>query len=121
MTPTHTYYLPPTLILHLPTHTNSNTHTHTHTPHTQTPTPTHLPHTPRRCCQPQCVAFEVQFGEILAVGFRNGDVKILGTETLQDLFSFCPSSDAVLFLKFSPSGTYLAGYDEGNHTLLFKR
>ena len=75
----------------------------------------------RKGFQPQCIAFEEQNGEILSIGFRNGDVKILNTETLQDLFTFCPSSDSILFLKFSSTGSFLAGYDTGNHTLLFKR
>lgn len=71
--------------------------------------------------QPTCIGFEAEAGEILAVGFKNGEVKILVTETLQDVFSFTPSSDAVCFLRFSPSGQYLAGFDAGNHSMLFKR
>lgn len=67
------------------------------------------------------MAFEAETGEILAIGFKNGDVKILGTETLQDVFGFSPSSDSVSFLRFSPSGQYLAGYDAGSHTMLFRR
>lgn len=67
------------------------------------------------------MAFESNKGEILVIGFKNGDVKILNTETLQDIHTFCPSSDAVQFLKFSPSGQYIAGFDAGNHTILFKR
>lgn len=67
------------------------------------------------------MAFESNKGEILVIGFKNGDVKILNTETLQDIHTFCPSSDAVQFLKFSPSGQYIAGFDAGNHTVLFKR
>ena len=67
------------------------------------------------------MAFEQQNGEIIAIGFRNGEIKILNTETLQDISSFTPSSDSILFLKFSSSGSYFAGYDAGNHTLLFKR
>ena len=75
----------------------------------------------RKGFQPQCMAFEQQNGEIIAIGFRNGEIKILNTETLQDISSFTPSSDSILFLKFSSSGSYFAGYDAGNHTLLFKR
>lgn len=75
----------------------------------------------RRSLQPTCIAFEADAGEILAVGFKNGEVKILGTETLQDVFNFTPSSDAVSFLRFSPSGQYLAGFDAGCHSMLFKR
>ena len=67
------------------------------------------------------MAFDSNKGEMLAIGFKNGDVKILNTETLQDIHTFCPSSDAVQFLKFSPSGQYIAGFDAGNHTILFKR
>jgi WD40 repeat protein len=70
---------------------------------------------------PHCIAFESSSGDILAVGFLNGDVKIMDVESLEDIVSFAPCADAILFLKFSPSGSHLAGYDSKSHTLLFKR
>lgn len=75
----------------------------------------------RKLLLPTCMAFETQSGDVLAVGFRSGEVRILRTDTLQDLMSFKHSSDGVVSLKYSPSGMYLAGYDESHCTLLFKR
>jgi WD40 repeat protein len=60
-------------------------------------------------------------GQYLAVGFSTGSVKILSTETLQDLQSFSPSVDGIESITFSPSGVYLAATDELFHVLLFKR
>jgi WD40 repeat protein len=67
------------------------------------------------------MAFETTLGDVLAVGFRSGEVRILRTDTLQDIQTLKHSGDAVMSLKFSPSGIYLAGYDESHCTLLFKR
>jgi WD40 repeat protein len=67
------------------------------------------------------MAFETTLGDVLAVGFRSGEVRILHANTLQDMMTFKHSGDAVTSLKFSPSGIYLAGYDESHCTLLFKR
>ena len=75
----------------------------------------------RKFLLPACMAFETLSGDVLAVGFKSGEVRILRTDTLQDLLTFKHSGDAVASLKFSPSGTYLAGYDESHCTLLFKR
>ena len=75
----------------------------------------------RRLPLPTCMAFETLLGDMLAVGFKNGEVRILRTDTLQDVLTFKHSGDAVATLKFSPSGIYLAGFDESHCTLLFKR
>ena len=69
---------------------------------------------------PQSIAFEPH-GEVLAVGFTTGDLKIMDVESLEDIANFAPSSHAIVSVKFSPSGVYLTGYDAGNHVLLFKR
>jgi WD40 repeat protein len=67
------------------------------------------------------MAFETTLGDVLAVGFKSGEVRILRTDTLQDMMTFKHSADAVTSLKFSPSGIFLAGYDESHCTLLFRR
>ena len=69
---------------------------------------------------PQSIAFEPH-GELMAVGFSTGDLKILDVESLEDIANFAPSSHSIVSVKFSPSGVYLAGYDAGNHVILFKR
>lgn len=74
----------------------------------------------RSYLRPQCIAFEPN-GEFLAVCFTSGHLKFISVDSFEDLASFVPSTDAILHLKFSPSCTFLAGYDSGNHVLLFKK
>jgi WD40 repeat protein/Ca2+-binding EF-hand superfamily protein len=69
---------------------------------------------------PQSIAFEPH-GEVLAVGFTTGDLRVMDVESLEDIANFAPSSQSILSVKFSPSGVYLAGYDADNHVILFKR
>lgn len=70
--------------------------------------------------RPTSIQFEPS-GEFLACGFANGQVKFLHVETFEDAASFAPSSDAIIALRFSASGAFMAGYDSSNHVLLFKR
>ena len=74
----------------------------------------------RNFLRPQCVAFEPH-GEFVAVGFTSGNVKFLNVDTFEDVASFAPCLDSINCLKFSPSGIYMAGFDSGNHVLLFKK
>lgn len=70
--------------------------------------------------RPQCLSFDPS-GEYLAVGFTSGHIKLLRTDTFEDVASFAPTPNTVVGLRFSPSALYLAAYDSGNHVLLFKR
>jgi len=70
--------------------------------------------------RPQCLAFDPS-GDLLAAGFTSGHVKLLNTDTYDDVSSFAPTPDTVVGLKFSPSAIYLAAYDSSHHVLLFKR
>jgi WD40 repeat protein len=60
-------------------------------------------------------------GKLLAVSFSSGMVKLLTTDTLQDLQNFNNSSDAIHRIKFSISGKYFAAYDDKCHVLLYQR
>jgi WD40 repeat protein len=68
----------------------------------------------------KCLAFD-STGRILAIGFSSGIIKLLKTESLEDICSYAPTTEAIQSLKFSSSGIYLAGVDSGNHVLIFKR
>eukprot|EP01041_Mallomonas_annulata_P010368 gene10368-21631_t len=70
--------------------------------------------------RPQCLAFDPS-GELLAVGFTSGHVKLLRTDNFEDASSFAPTPDTVVGLRFSPSAVYLAAYDSSHHVLIFKR
>jgi hypothetical protein len=80
----------------------------------------HTKHSHKHNIQGRDISFHKD-GDILAIGFSNGNIKLLTTETLQDLQQFNPNSDPVLQVKFSPSGKYLAVIDEHHHLLLFQR
>lgn len=70
--------------------------------------------------RPQCIAFD-PLGDLITVGFTSGDIKFLSTHTFEDLFTFAPSTDPIVHLKFSPTGAYLAAYDSTNHIIIMKR
>ena len=74
----------------------------------------------RNFLRPSYLAFEPN-GEFLAVAFTSGHVKFVNVETFEDMASYAPSTDAILHLKFSPSGVYLAAFDSNNHVLLFQK
>ena len=70
--------------------------------------------------RPQCLCFDPS-GEILAVGFTSGHIKLLRTDTFEDVASFAPTPDTIVCLKFNASGMYLAAYDSSHHVLLLKK
>ena len=70
--------------------------------------------------RPVTVAFEPK-GDFIAVGFSSGHIKFLDINIFEDICSFAPTTDSVFDLKFSPSGNYLACYDDSNHVLLLQR
>ena len=70
--------------------------------------------------RPQCLAFDPT-GEFLAVGFTSGHIKLLRTDTFEDVSSYAPTPDTVVGLRFSSSGNYFAAYDSSHHVLLFQR
>lgn len=74
----------------------------------------------RNFLRPQCAAFDAS-GKVLAVGFTSGQIKLLFSENLEDGNSYAPSSEAIMSVKFSASGKFLAAYDSSRHVLLFKR
>lgn len=74
----------------------------------------------RSYLRPSHIAFDPS-GLMLVVGFTSGHVKFVSTETFEDMASYAPSTDAIVQLRFSPSGTYLAAYDCANHVLLFQK
>lgn len=74
----------------------------------------------RNILRPQCISFEPS-GAFLAVGFTSGNIKFLNVESFDDIASFAPTFDPIVFLKFSQSGLYLAGFDSSNHVLVFKK
>ncbi len=71
--------------------------------------------------QPKSLAFEPSQGEILVIGFTNGQIKCLNVETLEDLCSFVPSSDPILGIRFSANGVFFAAFDSSRHVMLFQR
>lgn len=68
----------------------------------------------------KCLSFD-STGSALVIGFTSGVVKVLRTESLEDVSTFAPTTDAIMDIKFSPSGTYFACYDSGHHVLIFRR
>lgn len=60
-------------------------------------------------------------GKLLAVAFSSGMVKLLTTDTLQDLQNFNNTSDSIVRIKFSISGKYIAAFDDKYHVLLYQR
>jgi WD40 repeat protein len=60
-------------------------------------------------------------GKTLAVAFSSGLIKLLTTDTLQDLQNFHNTTDAIGKIKFSISGKYLAAFDDTHHVLLYQR
>jgi len=74
----------------------------------------------RNILRPQCIAFEPS-GAFLAVGFTSGNIKFLNVESFDDMASYAPTFDPIVYLKFSQSGLYLAGFDSSNHVLVFKK
>lgn len=70
--------------------------------------------------QSTCLSYDAT-GRLLAVGFDNGTIKLLDSETLADFATIVPASDAILSIHFSPSGNYFACNDSNNHLLLFER
>jgi len=74
----------------------------------------------RNFLRPQCTAFDSS-GKVLAVGFTSGQIKLLFSESLEDGNSYAPSSEAILSVKFSESGKFLAAYDSSRHVLLFRK
>jgi WD40 repeat protein len=70
--------------------------------------------------RPCCVAFDAT-GGALGVGFASGVIKLLHTETLEDVANYTPSTDSIEKMKFSSSGLFFAAYDATNHVLIFKR
>lgn len=75
---------------------------------------------PKGSVHATCLSFD-NTGGFLAVGFSSGIVKILDSNTMGDLISFAPTSDAIVKLKFSQTGNFLAGYDSRHHLLLWAR
>lgn len=69
---------------------------------------------------PNCLAFQLN-GNVLAVGFSNGCIKLLDVDTLLDISTFAPSSQEICDVNFSSSGQYLACYDNDRHVMIFKR
>ena len=74
----------------------------------------------RNYLRPSCVTFDSS-GKVLAVGFTTGLIKLLFTDNLEDGNSYAPSSEAIISMKFSNSGKFLAAYDSSRHVLLFKK
>lgn len=70
--------------------------------------------------RPTSLAFETS-AEFLAVGFSSGIIKLLNSNSLEDLASFAPSTSPILELKFSTKANYMGAYDTSNHVLLFGR
>ena len=46
---------------------------------------------------------------------------MLKTDTLEDVCSFAPTTDAIHDIKFSLSGTFFACYDAAHRVLIFKK
>lgn len=69
---------------------------------------------------PQCATY-CSTGDLLVVGFTNGLVKFLNSETYEDVTSLSPSTDNIVSMRSSTSGVFLAGYDSKSHVFLFKR
>ena len=74
----------------------------------------------RNQLRPTCIAFD-STGSLLAAGFSSGVIKLLHTDSLEDVSSYAPTSECIEQLAFSSSGEYLAGYDRSRHVLLFRR
>jgi cilia- and flagella-associated protein 251 len=74
----------------------------------------------RSFLRPKSTAFDPS-GKLLAVGFTTGLIKLLNSDTLEDVTSYAPSSESILSIKFSPSGNSLAAYDSSRHVLLFRK
>lgn len=74
----------------------------------------------KKLLKSKCLCFDTS-GGALVIAFLSGAVKVLKTETLEDVCSFAPTTDAILDIKFSPSGAYFACFDSAHHVLIFKR
>lgn len=68
----------------------------------------------------KCLCFDSS-GNGLIVGFSSGMVKVLRTESLEDVGTFAPTTDGIVDIKVSLSGLYFACYDTAHHVLVFKR
>eukprot|EP01036_Dinobryon_divergens_P027639 gene27639-36445_t len=68
----------------------------------------------------KCMSFDAS-GNALVIAFTNGAVKVLKTDTLEDVCSFAPTTDAILDIKFSLSGMFFACYDAAHRVLIFKK
>ena len=60
-------------------------------------------------------------GHLIAVGFSTGLIKLLNSDTLEDVLNISPSIEPIRSLKFSYSGLYLAAFDSSNHVILIQR
>jgi WD40 repeat protein len=69
--------------------------------------------------KPNCIAFDST--GLLAIGFSSGVIKLLVSDSLEDIAHYTPSTDSIQHLQFSPTGDYLAAIDNSNHVLIFKR
>jgi Ca2+-binding EF-hand superfamily protein len=70
--------------------------------------------------KPGCIDFD-STGAMLGIGFATGVIKLLYTETLEDVAVYTPSTDSIQCVKFSSSGSFFAAFDATNHVLIFKR
>ena len=60
-------------------------------------------------------------GEMLAVGYSNGILKLLYSDSLSDVTQYNIGNDAILECTFCPSGTFLACYDSAGYLMIFKK
>jgi cilia- and flagella-associated protein 251 len=60
-------------------------------------------------------------GNFLAVAFSNGLLKIINDETLEDISTFAPTSNAILGIEFSKDAKFMSCYDDNGYVMLFKR
>ncbi len=74
----------------------------------------------RSSSRPLCLQFDPR-DEFIAIGFSNGLLKFVFVDSLADISFYNIGNDAIIDLKFCPSGEYLAAYDHGGYLMIFKR
>lgn len=67
-----------------------------------------------------CCSFDAT-GNLIAVGFSSGIIRLLSSDTLEDFASYAPSSEGIQSIKFSQTGAFFAASDSSHHVMIFKR
>ena len=69
--------------------------------------------------QPSIIAFDLQ-GKYLILGTKCGTIKVLNVNTLEDIMTLSPSTEAISKIVFSPCSSYFIIADKSGRIMIYK-